>query len=75
MDLVLTLAEKVASREGTRPTALPPLYETVDPDALAAVVDSAPAETTAVRFDYCGYTVTVDGTGDVDLVERDRAVA
>lgn len=75
MDPVLDITEEIAALEGTRPTALPPLYEAVDPDALAAVVDSAPADGTTVRFGYCGYTVRIDGGGEIDVGERDRAIA
>lgn len=75
MDPVLTITEEIAALEGTRPTALPPLYESVDPDALASIVESCAAETTSVTFTYCGHTVTVDGGGEVDVAERDRAVA
>jgi hypothetical protein len=54
----------------TDASSLPPLYEAVDPDALNAVL--APDRTNGiatVRFRYMGYDVTMDGTGQVTLVE------
>ncbi|EMA29347.1 HalOD1 output domain-containing protein [Halobiforma nitratireducens] len=49
--------ERIAAREGCDPTDFPPLYETVDPEAVAAVLES-PADTT-VRFEYGGYRIMV----------------
>lgn len=50
------IVQAVAVREGTDPTALDPLYEAIDPDALDAVVDSG----AVVTFEYEGYEITVD---------------
>lgn len=41
-----------------------PLYEVIDPDALEVLFKD---DTGQVTFEYQGYTVTVDHTGDVDL--------
>jgi len=48
-----TALERIAAREGCAVTALPPLYATIDPEALATVLESE-AEV-SVCFEYCGY--------------------
>ncbi|MFC7079794.1 HalOD1 output domain-containing protein [Halorussus caseinilyticus] len=51
-------------------TRLPPLYDSVDTDALNAIFDSSWGERNAdvsVTFDYSGYAVSVDSTGAVEL--------
>lgn len=70
MDVVYALVRAVADRAETEPTALPPLYETIDPDALADFVESAGDETVSVRFTYCGYPVQVAGDGSVAVEPR-----
>jgi len=57
----LGIVYRVAELEGTTPLELPPLHETVDPDALDTLLDS---EGVTVSFDYYGYYVymTSDGT-------------
>ena len=69
----LEIIEQVASLEETDPIALPPLYDTIDPDALdsffhSSASDGAQAEST-VRFTYCGYDVRVGADGDVAVSE------
>lgn len=69
------VVETVADAEGIDPLALPPLYNTVDPDALDTLFQ--PQFRTAseppvgeVRFSYHGYTVRVTAAGRVDLTEE-----
>ncbi|SFC56178.1 hypothetical protein SAMN05444422_110124 [Halobiforma haloterrestris] len=62
---------KIAEADDVEPATLePPLYSTIDPDALDALVESGDADTT-VSFAYHGYEVRVDGTGEVTLTETD----
>lgn len=68
-----SIVTQIAAAEGIDPTELrPPLHAVVDPVALDRLVDSS--ESTAsddrvrIEFEYCGYTVRVDGTGDVDVI-------
>lgn len=45
---------------------LPPLYETIDPDALDAVFDrsaTGPGAATTLAFTYAGYDVRIDADG------------
>lgn len=69
------VVETVADAEDADPLALPPLYNTIDPDALDALFQ--PQFRTAgeppvgeVRFSYHGYTVRVTAAGRVDLTEE-----
>ncbi|MEY7849287.1 HalOD1 output domain-containing protein [Natrarchaeobius sp. A-rgal3] len=52
-----TVLARVAAREGCRGTALPPLYESVDTDALVSLLESE-ADVT-VRFEYEGYRIVI----------------
>ena len=62
------IVEAVAEREGTTPFDLrPPLYYTVNPEALERLLGGN-AEIT-VTFEYNGYVVTVRNDGSV-LVDR-----
>lgn len=56
--LLFDILHQVAHQEQCDVVELPPLYESVDPEALAALAGS-----TAIRFTYSGYEITVaDGT-------------
>ncbi|ADB60221.1 hypothetical protein Htur_1333 [Haloterrigena turkmenica DSM 5511] len=60
----LAVVEAVASASETDPTAIPPLYDAIEPDALDATFESAssqPGATRRVSFSYDGFDVTVDG--------------
>ncbi|AFO55738.1 MULTISPECIES: HalOD1 output domain-containing protein [Natrinema] len=63
-----TALDRIAARKGCAPTALPPLYEAVDPEALAAVLESNPDVT--VRFEYAGYRVVLGpGPDEVGVID------
>ncbi|WP_169302398.1 HalOD1 output domain-containing protein [Halorientalis salina] len=62
------IVRQVAAETGRDVLNLSPLQETIDPDALDAVVESSTPDTTlGIRFTYEGYIVTVDGSGTVTL--------
>ncbi|WP_226006963.1 HalOD1 output domain-containing protein [Natrinema salinisoli] len=65
----------VAALEGVDPTALPPLFDAVDPDALTAIFAttvSGGERTGRISFRYVGHKVTVEFDGsDVPLVTID----
>lgn len=70
----LAVVEAVAAREGVDPVALtPPLHDAIDPDTLdtlfARQADDSTQGIESLRFEFCGYTVTVSGDGDVTLEE------
>lgn len=55
----------VAEKEDVEPEDLnPPLFEVVDPDALDRLFKS---ESGPVSFEYHGYSVTADYSGNVSL--------
>lgn len=57
------VVDRVAAESGRAPTELSPLYESVDPDALDAVVESS--ETT-ISFAYAGQLVTIRGDETIE---------
>jgi len=72
-DLVL---RRVADREGTELTELErPLDDVVDLEALDSLfadrIDGHPRPGGTITFEYCGYTVTVDDGGAVELEETE----
>ena len=54
----------VADAENTSIDDLPPLYETMDGDAIDKVVQ---AGANRLSFDYAGYTVEIHGPEDVTV--------
>lgn len=58
----------VAALEGVRPTHLPPLAETVDPDALDSVFSRSTDAAGTVSFRYAGYDVTAHAEGRLEIV-------
>lgn len=68
------LVETVADASGVDATALPPLYERVDPDALESLfaATAGTSRTGQVEFSYGGYDVRIvcDGEVTISLGER-----
>lgn len=69
----MAVVEAVAAREGVDPVELsPPLNDAIDPDALDSLFSSRADESAGIeslQFEFCGYTVTLSGDGDVTLEE------
>lgn len=62
----------IAALEGVGPIDLPPLAETVDPDALNRVFSLSAEVNGSISFEYAGYDVTVSSDGKLEIVpERD----
>lgn len=63
------VVETVSRAVGRDPKALEPLYESIDPDALDAIVGSfdsqRPRDDTTVSFVFADRRVTVSGSGEV----------
>lgn len=62
--LAVDIVEAVAERDGVDETSLPPLYDTIDPDALDVVFDT-PSSGAAdhhprLSFQYCGHTIVIE---------------
>ncbi|WP_049922766.1 HalOD1 output domain-containing protein [Halopiger djelfimassiliensis] len=64
-----TALTRIAVREDCDRTTLPPLYDSIDPGALTAVLESN-ADVT-VRFEYEGYRVVI-GPDEVTVIDADR---
>lgn len=60
------VVEAVAEMEDTGHTELPPLFDTIDPDALDTIAQENGG---AVSFQYAGYALKVRGTMDI-VVQR-----
>jgi hypothetical protein len=60
-----TVAVVIAMEEATinSPSRLPPLFESIDPDGLEAILDRN--QDAEVRFQYAGMLVVVYGTGRI----------
>ncbi|QCW02832.1 HalOD1 output domain-containing protein [Natrinema pallidum] len=66
-----TALDRIAARKGCDRAALPPLYDAIDPEALAAVLESD-ADVT-VRFEYAGSRVVIGPDSDeVTVSDPDR---
>ena len=69
----LKVVEKVADREGTDPAELhPPLHTVVNTEALDALFRSTPSTARTdgmIEFEYQGYKIRIDGSGEVQIDE------
>ncbi len=67
------VVQAVAESTGISPNELPPLYESIDPEALDTLLTRSPA-LERVEFDYQGYSITVEaadeGAVTVDLQKK-----
>ncbi|MGQ3411576.1 HalOD1 output domain-containing protein [Natrinema sp. LN54] len=63
--VVVAIVEAVAAVTNREPDALSPLYDTVDPEALADLVTSARGHPIDVSISYEGCQVTVSSDGGV----------
>lgn len=57
------ILETVAAFSNTPVEELPPLYETVDPDALEQLFGHDNTQALQVQFQYDGYLITLDSAG------------
>lgn len=60
-----TVVRSLGAITNTAPEEVPPLYDSVDPDALDRLIDDG--ADVRVRFEHVGYRITVTGTGEVRL--------
>lgn len=69
--------DTIAKRDGVSPVDVePPLYDVIDPEALDALFRDSEDGTTdperRIVFRYSGYHVSVSGSGDVRIAEREQ---
>ncbi|RZV05277.1 HalOD1 output domain-containing protein [Natrinema hispanicum] len=71
------IVDCVAKREQTDPLKLPPLYDSVDPDALddlfASGFQTGTDRSGRVEFQYNGYTVVVEFGNDPELTVKEQS--
>lgn len=69
------LVEAICDATGARPTELPPLYESIDPEALDATLTDLADDSAAgrVEFTYDDYRVTMTADCEGRIAERDAA--
>lgn len=70
------IVNRIAAHEDVDPLEIEPkLYDVVDTDALVALVEGTEGrpnrERLRVNFRYCGYVVTVMGSGEITLEQTD----
>ncbi|RBI63912.1 hypothetical protein DMJ13_05230 [halophilic archaeon] len=61
-----TVVQTVAERNDASVTELPPLYDSVDPDALNALVRRG-GDDLRITFRFAGRQIVVDGDGTVTV--------
>lgn len=75
MTVTNTVVERVAAKEGCDPLELPPLWESIDTEALEQCLNSAetPIE---IQFRYCRYSITVrvDEAVTVTIADDEESV-
>jgi hypothetical protein len=59
----------VADHTSTDPLDLPPLYETIDPDALDRLLEDESSTTQSIEFRYADHLVRIAQDGTVDVTE------
>ncbi|GAB3674914.1 HalOD1 output domain-containing protein [Halopiger thermotolerans] len=67
--LVVAIVEAVATVTGDDPIDMPPLFDTVNPEALSELVAPSPPrdQYVEVTFEYQGCRVTVSSDGDMTV--------
>lgn len=65
--IALAFQDAVPAADG-----LPPLFESIDPEALDGLVDSARDSDLAVSFTHVHYRITVDPDGEIAITEAER---
>ncbi|NIC00981.1 HalOD1 output domain-containing protein [Halobacterium sp. R2-5] len=61
------IVTKIAEENNAGVTALPPLYDTIDPEKLDALIQSL--EDGSISFTYAGYEVTVTSEKEVTIAD------
>lgn len=70
--IVVSIVDEVAERSGRDSLDLPPLYDSVDPEALERLVETMSAG--EVSFPYAGYDVTVMSDRTIRLETSDQCL-
>lgn len=65
------IIRSVADAADVDPTELPPLYDTVDPDALDSIFSASALVSGEMTFEYVDYLVTVSADDHVVVEKND----
>lgn len=60
----MRVVNKVATCAGVDPEELPPLYDAIDPDAIAIVFQNNSAQ---LIFEYAGYMIRITGENQIQV--------
>lgn len=63
--LVVEVVSLVSEAKGIEPLELPPLAETIDPEAIERILESDVNESATVRFEYAGCEIGVTANGEI----------
>lgn len=63
----VTIVEAVAAATGRTATTLPPLHDSIDPDALDRLLTREESAAVTVSFRYAGTEIVVDGGGTIEV--------
>ena len=75
--LMVTLVKALSEAEGTDPTDLPPLYESVDGEALSSFLDRSENGTTSdsfFSFTYENWNVFVRADGQIRICDGSKTI-
>jgi hypothetical protein len=68
----VAIAQEIAAVEGTDPEKLPPLYDSIDTDALNALITHSDAQDLTIDFDYGSYRIHIEGTDEITVSPCER---
>lgn len=73
--VTLDILDRIADLTGRDADALPPIYESIDPDVFGLICDNPLYDDSVrIRFEYCGHVVSVAGDGTVGITPADEYV-
>ncbi|NHN40531.1 hypothetical protein G9C85_02615 [Halorubellus sp. JP-L1] len=67
LSVTMRVLQSVSAQTGVETLELPPLYDSVDPEALDAIVDDL--DEGVIQFQYAGQKVIVQNDGTVSISE------
>lgn len=71
-EVTAEVVSTVADRKRVSEETLPPLYDSIEPNALAELyehADNASDTELLVKFSYAGHRITIEGPGEIYIEE------
>ena len=73
---LIAIVEQIADQEGVPASQIqPPLYETIDTEALESLLSDIDGSSVEVQFEYSGYRIHASSDGTHEITERPEATA